>query len=63
LASLRKSNIVPSPLLLGIKEITLTHEEKVTSVIHTSRDRSDLQERSYTDFVCEFSKKYLQELV
>lgn len=56
--------IVPSPLLLGIKEITLIQERKVTGVAHTSRDRgSDLQERSCTDFIWEFSQKGLQELI
>lgn len=58
-----KIKIVPSPVLLGIKEITLIHEGKVTAVAHASRDRSDLQDRSYTDFIWEFSQKDLQELI
>lgn len=37
------NNIVPSPFLLGIKEITMIDEGKLTAVVPTSSDRrSDL---------------------
>lgn len=52
------NNIVPSSFLLGVKEITWIDKGKLTAVVPTSRDR-----RSYTDFICEFSQKDLQELI
>lgn len=59
-----QTTLFPPSLAWKLKKITLIHEGKVTAVVHTSRDRrSDLQERSYTDFIWEFSQKGLQELI